>query len=124
MKLSQILALDALTCVFMGVALIAVTPALSSLLALPQDLLFYAGCLLLPIAVFMATLSRQVAPSSTGVWLVILGNVAWIFASVAVVASVLSNALGVGFLLLQAFIVAIFSLAEFKAVSRRDAGVV
>jgi hypothetical protein len=119
MKLAKILALDALTCALMGIALIVVASPLSILLALSQDLLFYAGCLLLPIAIYIGGLSRQINPSSTGVWLVIIGNIAWIFASVAVVAIVRPNALGVGFLLLQALVVAMFALAEFKAERRR-----
>jgi hypothetical protein len=104
----------------MGIALIVLAPALSPLLTLPHDLLFYAGCMLLPIAIFMAALSRQVAPSSAGVWLVILGNLAWILASLAVAAIVRPNALGVGFLLLQALVVAILALAEFTAGPRRQ----
>lgn len=122
-KLNNILALDALTCAMMGVGLTVAAPALSSLLALPQSLLFYAGCLLFPIAAFMAVLARQARPSPAGVWLVILGNAGWVLASLAVLAVAGPNVLGIGFLIVQAVVVALLALAEFNALARRPAGI-
>lgn len=74
--------------------------ALAPLLALPRDLLFHAGCVLFPIAIFMAVL-----------------------ASLAVLMLRGPNMLGVGFLAARALVVALLALAEFKAVSRQAAGV-
>jgi hypothetical protein len=119
--LNKVLDLDAVTCALMGVALTLAAAPLSELLALPQSLLFYAGCLLFPIAAFMAVLARQAMPSPAGVWLVILGNAGWIVASIAVLAVAGPNMLGVGFLVMQALVVAVLALAEFNALARRPA---
>lgn len=122
MTLNKILALDALTCALMGIALIFLATALSGLLALPQDLLFHAGWLLLPIALFMALLARQSRPSAAGTWLVILGNLAWVVASLTVLLIADPNALGVGFVVIQAIVVAGLARAEFGALPRHTAG--
>lgn len=122
MTLNKILALDALTCALMGIALIFLATALSGLLALPQDLLFHAGWLLLPIALFMALLARQSRPSAAGTWLVILGNLAWVVASLTVLLIADPNALGVGFVVIQAIVVAGLAWAEFGALPRHTAG--
>jgi len=122
-NLNRILGLDALTCAVMGVVLIAGAPALSTLLALPSTLLFYAGCLLFPIAAFMTILACQTAPWPAGVWLVILGNAGWIAASLVVLVASGPNVLGVGFVIVQALVVALLALAEFNALNRRRAGI-
>ncbi|MGH0248871.1 hypothetical protein NKY46_23575 [Sinorhizobium meliloti] len=115
MTINKILAFDALTCVLMGIVLTLWATAL----ALPRDLLFYAGCVLFPIAIFMAVLARQDRPRSAGVWLVIAGNAAWVLASLAVLLLADPNRWGVGFLVAQALIVALLALAELKAVGRQ-----
>lgn len=118
MTTNKILAFDALTCALMGVVLTLSAGALAPLLALPRDLLFYAGCVLLPIAIFMAVLARQDRPWAAGVWLVIAGNAAWVLASLAVLLLTDPNMLGAGFLAGQALVVAVLALAEFKTVGR------
>ncbi|MBL0937098.1 MAG: hypothetical protein IBJ07_20350 [Rhizobiaceae bacterium] len=123
MTLKKVLNLDAVTCALMGVALTVAAAPLSELLALPQSLLFYAGCLLFPIAAFMAVLARHAMPSPAGVWLVILGNAGWVVASIVVLAVTGPNMLGVGFLVIQALAVALLALAEFNALARRPAGI-
>lgn len=119
--LKKVLNLDAVTCALMGVALTVAAVPLSTLLALPQSLLFYAGCLLFPIAAFMAVLARQAMPAPAGVWLVILGNAGWVLASFAVLAVAGPNLLGIGFLIVQALVVALLALVEFNALARRTA---
>lgn len=118
MTIKKILALDALTCALMGVVLTLSASALAPLLALPRDLLFYAGCLLFPIAIFMGVLARQDRPWAAGVWLVIVGNAAWVLASLVALLLVAPNMLGAGFLAGQALVVAVLALAEFKTVGR------
>ncbi len=119
MTLNKILGFDALTCALMGAVLTFASASLATLLALPQELLFYAGCLLFPIAAFMAVLALQAQPWAAGVWLVVLGNAGWVVASLAVLIIAAPNALGIGFLLIQAVVVAVLAFAEFKAVARR-----
>lgn len=123
MSINKILAFDALTCALMGIVLTLSAATLESLLSLPRDLLFYAGCLLFPIAIFMAVLALRSQPLGIGVWLVILGNAAWVLASLAALMLTDPNTLGVGFLLAQALVVAVLAMAEFKAVGRPAASV-
>lgn len=123
MSINKILALDALTCAIMGIVLTLSASALAPLLSLPGDLLFYAGCLLVPIAIFMAVLAHQDQPWTIGVWLVILGNAAWVLASLAVLLLTNPNMLGAGFLMAQALVVAVLASAEFKTVGRSAADV-
>ncbi|MDI6029380.1 hypothetical protein QBK99_24800 [Corticibacterium sp. UT-5YL-CI-8] len=123
MTINKILAFDALTCALMGIVLALSATVLAPLLALPHDLLFYAGCLLFPIAIFMAVMARQGQPWAVGVWLVIAGNAAWVLASVAVLLLTAPNMLGGGFLVAQALVVALLALAEFKAVGQKTASV-
>lgn len=123
MTLNRILAFDALTCALMGLVLIVSAPVLCELLALPKSLLSYAGWLLIPIAIFMAVLSRQATPWAAGVWLVILGNAGWVVASLAVLAATSPNLLGVGFILFQALVVAVLAAAELGAVRRQPASI-
>jgi small-conductance mechanosensitive channel len=119
MTINRILTLDALTCGWMGIVLVASAAQLSTLLALPPDLLFYAGCLLLPTALFMAALGRQATPRQAGLWLVILGNAAWVLASIATLIIVGPNILGALFIGIQALVVAVLAMAEFNSVARR-----
>ena len=121
MTINRILVLDALTCAAMGLVLVMGAQPLSSLLALAPGLLFYAGCLLFPIALFMAVLARQARPWPAGVWLVVAGNGSWVLASIAVLFTMGPNALGALFLAIQALVVGALALAEFRAVVRRPA---
>jgi hypothetical protein len=121
MTINKILDFDALTCAAMGVVLTSSATTLAPLLALPRDLLFYAGGVLFPIALFMAVLARQARPWVSGVWLVVLGNAAWVVGSLAVLVAAAPNALGAAFLVLQALVVALLALAEFRAIAGRPA---
>lgn len=123
MTINKILAFDALTCTLMGIILTLSSATLAPLLALPQNLLFYAGCALFPIAIFMAVLACQSHPWGAGVWLVILGNAGWVLASLAVLIGTSPNALGVGFVIAQALVVALLALAEFKTAGRMAIGI-
>ena len=118
MTLNKLLGIDALTCALIGVLLTTFAPALSTLLALPHDLLSYSGGLLLPIAAFMAVLAWQARPWTIGVWLVAVGNGVWILASLTVLIALGPNVLGAGFLALQALVVAVLTMAEFNALAR------
>jgi hypothetical protein len=114
MPIRKILALDAATCALMGLLLISATSYLSNLLGMPAQLLNYAGLLLLPIALFMAIVAWQTVPSAAGIWLIIVGNAAWVVASLVVLVFFDSNALGVAFVLSQAAVVAVLMSAEFS----------
>lgn len=68
----------------------------------------------------MATLSLQTRPLTAGVWLVVLGNWLWVAASAIVIFMTDANAFGVGFVVLQAIIVALLAWTEQQYL-RRDA---
>lgn len=116
LTLRQVLLADALTCAIMGAVLIFAARPLAEAFALPAPLLFYAGILLLPIAAFMALVGLRVPPPRWGVILVIAGNLAWVLASLALplLGRVAPNGLGLAFILVQAAIVAVLALLEYR----------
>lgn len=118
--LRQVLLLDAVTCAAMGALLLAAAGLLTTWLELPVPLLRYAGFALLPIAAFMAWVATRQPISPAGTWLVILGNWAWVAASVVLLVSgwVAPNGLGVAFVLVQAVVVAVLAVFETVGVRR------
>jgi hypothetical protein len=111
--LKQLLNFDALTCLLMGVALALGAGPLASLLGLPQTLLFYAGLALFPCAALMAITAKN--QNRALVWMVILGNVAWVIGSVFVAFTFEVTTLGMTFVLVQALAVDILVLLEWRA---------
>ncbi len=108
-------ALDALTCLFMGLLLLAFSDALGALFGLPPRLLLVAGLVLLPCAALMYATARSAGPNRLLGWLVVVGNLAWVLASIAIAAMLAPPPLGVGFLLAQAAAVAILAAMEARA---------
>lgn len=113
LPLRTILLFDAAACVGMGALLVALAGPLAALMALPAPLLFWAGMILFPVAGFMAVVARWLPGNQPAVMLVILGNVLWVAASVALLAGLVApNALGVVFVLGQAAFVAVMARLE------------
>ena len=122
LSLRTLLAVDAATCVLMGAALVAAPHALGEVLGLPPAFVGWAGVLLFPCALLMlvAALPRATPPALA--WLVVIGNAAWVIASVLVATVVFTpTALGVGFVLAQAAAVAVIAALEYRALPRRSA---
>ncbi|MBK4216051.1 hypothetical protein JJJ17_08950 [Paracoccus caeni] len=115
MTIDRLLILDALTCLAMGALLVIGGVWLAGLLHLPPMLLFYAGLVLFPVALLMALIGMMDRPSPAGVWLVILGNAGWVLASLLVLLVTQPNAFGTAFVLLQVVVVAVLTLAEYRA---------
>lgn len=117
LTLKTLLVADALTCAVMGVALLVASAPISAITQIPQALLFWAGLSLLPIAAFMAMTAAFAPASRWAVGLVIIGNIAWVAASLLLpIGGFISpNALGWIFLIGQAAIVAIVAKLEFDA---------
>ena len=117
--LRRLLLTDAATCAAMGLALDLGAAPLASLTGLPAPLLLAAGLSLLPIAVFMALVAWR--PHPAAVRLVVLGNAAWVAASLLLLVSgpltgwAAANGLGVAFVLAQALAVAGLALLEQAA---------
>lgn len=118
--LQTILKFDSATCALMGALLVSASGLVAGVTAIPANLLFWAGLLLLPVAAFMAVLAGTVLVPSLGTYLVIGGNLLWIVASLALpVAGVISpNVFGWILVLGQAVVVAGFVWAEWTAAQR------
>jgi hypothetical protein len=115
--LRRVLFADAATCVATGLFLALLAAPLAPYLGLGAGLLLYAGLALLPIAAFIAWVAAREHISPAGVWLVIVGNVLWVLASLALLFAVSPTALGYAFVVGQALIVA--ALAEMEYVGLR-----
>jgi hypothetical protein len=113
--LARILTLDAATCAAMGLLLVLASGPIAGLTAIPAGLLFAAGALLLPIAAYMALVARAGTGNAALVWLVILGNVGWVVASLALFGFIAPNGLGVTLILGQALVVALLAWLEGTA---------
>ncbi|WP_322999779.1 hypothetical protein [Castellaniella sp.] len=114
-RLQPLLAFDAATCMAMGALLLAASETIAALTYLPASLLFWAGAVLLPIAVFIGGLSRVQPPPRWAVMVVIVGNIAWGLASIVLptLGLVQPNALGWIFMLGQAAVVLLLAMLEY-----------
>lgn len=94
---------------------------LSGLLEVPAPLLMWAGIICIASAALMAYAgTREPVPVGLA-WLIVIGNVGWVAASLALVAGVIRpNALGVAFILAQAAAVALVTKLEHDGVRRRS----
>jgi hypothetical protein len=110
----RVLFLDAATCLATGLLLSLFAAPLAGLFGLPASLLLYAGLALFPIAAFMAAIALARVTPRWGIWIVILGNVAWVVASLAVLFVTVPSMLGHVFVIAQAAAVAVLAAAEYR----------
>ena len=115
--LRRVLALDSLSCLFMGLAMGLGTEALAPLFGLPEPLLRFAGLALLPLAAFIGWLASRPVPPRALVWLVIIGNLGWTAESFATIAQQQPTALGAAFVATQAL--AVLGLAGLEYLGLR-----
>ncbi len=118
LPLRTILAIDAATCLVMGALLLVAATPIAALTGLPPGLLFHAGAVLLPIAVFIGILAALTVAPRAAVALVVVGNAAWVLASLLLPLSglVRPNAIGIAFLVGQALVVAVLAKLEADAI--------
>lgn len=121
--LQGVLLLDAATCVAAGALMAFGSSFVAGLTAIPAPLLTWAGLILFPVAALMAYAGLQASPPRPLVWLIILGNIGWVAASLAVFAFIGPNALGHVFIVAQAAAVAVLALLEHNALLRSGAAV-
>jgi len=116
--LRTVLLVDAATCLAAGALMAFGAGALSTLLNLPRGLLLEAGIVLFPVAAFMAIAATRARLSAPLVWLVIIGNVLWVFGSAWVLASgvLAPNVVGKAFVVIQAAAVVILTVLEVRGV--------
>ena len=105
----------------MGAAAAALTIAgsgfLSSLLALPAGLIFWAGVALVPVALFLFVMARADEVPRSWLTEIVAINALWVMASFAILFSgwVQPNLLGTLFIVAQAGAVALFAVLEAGA---------
>lgn len=121
--LRTLLLLDAATCTGMGAILTLAAAPLAAWTAIPASLLFYAGAVLFPVAVFMGMVAMRALANRTAVWLVVAGNGLWVAASLGLLVGgwIAPNALGQAFIVAQALAVALFAVLEHLAGRRSSA---
>ncbi len=121
-NLRQLLWLDAVTCLGMGLVLVVGAGWLAGLTGLPSALLVFAGALLFPSAALMAYTAGRADKPAPLMWMIIGGNVLWIAASLALMFGpwFTPGVTGQIFIGIQALAVAV--LAGLEHVAWRDAG--
>jgi hypothetical protein len=119
--LQNILLLDAATCVAAGTLMAFGSNFVSGLTAIPAPLLTWAGLILFPVAALMVYAGLQATAPRPIVWLIVLGNAGWVAASLALLAVISPNGLGVAFILAQAAAVAVLALLEHSGLQRSGA---
>jgi len=120
--LRKVLLLDAGTCVAAGAVMSLLAGPLARLTAIPESLLLTAGLALFPVAAFMAFVARMPSIPKAAVWLIVLGNAAWVAGSALLLLAALirPNGFGVAFILAQALAVAVLAWLEFDRMPRRE----
>ena len=115
--LKNILLLDAVVSGAAAVLMAAGASLLGPFLNLPVALLFWAGIVLMPWVALLVMLSRREGLSRMMLLDVVLVNVAWVVASIGIVAFgfVEPNMLGVAFVVAQALAVALFAALQYAA---------
>lgn len=122
--LSNVLLLDAATCVAAGALMAFGSNFVAGLTSIPAPLLYWAGVVLFPVAALMIYAGLQTPPPRALVWLIILGNVGWAIASLGVFGFIAPNALGYIFIIAQAGAVAVLAFLEHGAMQRSPAAAV
>lgn len=108
----RVLLVDSLTCAAAGGFMTLASGPLATVTELPRSLLFIAGLCLLPVSAlfvwmaFTRVLSRQL------VIVAVVGNIAWVIASMAALANNEPSPWGVAFVLAQALVVGVLALLE------------
>ncbi|MGQ0639777.1 MAG: hypothetical protein ACT4P6_03255 [Gemmatimonadaceae bacterium] len=120
--LKRALLLDATASGGMGLLLVLAAGSLERLLGLPRDLLSYVGLFLLPFAGLLLWVATRRTPATSLVAAIVVGNVLWVAASVALLLSDLVNptVLGEAFVIAQAAAVTLFAYLEYAAVRARS----
>ena len=118
--LRRVLAADAAISAASGLAMALGAGLASRWLGLPAPLLQFAGASCLPFALGVAWLALRPRPPRAGVCTVIVINALWALECLALAAGagVEPSAFGIGFLLLQAIVVAGLAELEFMGLRR------
>ena len=93
---------------------------LSSLLNLPEALLRNVGLFLILYGALVGYLGMQTRPATPAVWTVIAANSLWVLDSILILVLgwVQPSALGYGFIIFQALVVALFAELQYLGLRR------
>jgi hypothetical protein len=116
--LRRALLADAVASAGTGLMMALGAGALDRLLGLPAMLLTEAGIFLLPYAAFVGWMGTRSSLPEGLVWLVILGNAAWVLASIGLFLFVAPTALGYAFVIGQALVVGLFAELQYIGLKR------
>ncbi|MGQ0583978.1 MAG: hypothetical protein ACT4O6_18730 [Reyranella sp.] len=118
--LRTVLLVDAATCVVAGAVMALGAALVNGLTNIPTTVLLPAGLSLFLIAAFMAFVATRPILSKPAVWLIIVGNAAWVVGSLylAMGGAIAPNLLGQVFIGSQAAAVAILTLLERRGVAQ------
>lgn len=120
--LRKVLVTDSLTCAACGALMSLGATQLATIIAIPRELLFYAGLSLFPVAALMAFVAARGLRSVLLVWLVIVGNAAWTLASLWLLleSNIQPNVYGKVFVGFQAAVVAALTALELRYAPASD----
>lgn len=110
--LRRVLMADASSGVGMGALHLAFTPAVAGATGLAPALLTWSGLALFPCAALMLWTALRRPLALPAVWVIVLGNAAWVLASLALLAQGTLPALGVAYVLAQAAVVGVLAALE------------
>lgn len=118
--LRRVLIVDALASAASGALMALGAGPLAAALALPEDLLRYAGIALLPFAALVGYLATRATLPRAAVGAVIAANALWVVESLWLLASgwLAPTALGIAFVLAQAAAVALLAELEYLGLRR------
>jgi hypothetical protein len=118
--LRRILYIDAATCIATGLLLTIGAGLIAQITAIPASVSLFAGLSLFPVALFIGFVATRKVLMPALVWLVILGNAAWVAASLWLIlgGAVAPNAWGIAFILGQAAAVALLAELEYFGLRR------
>lgn len=121
-SLRNLLVVDAGTCAALAAILLLAARPLGDLMDIPSALLIWAGFVLVPTAVFMATCAILSVTRAWGAWLVVLGNAGWVVVSLALPISggISPNILGWTFIVAQSAAVSVLAVLEYRALRPRQ----
>ncbi|MGO1000806.1 hypothetical protein [Lysobacter sp. CA196] len=122
--LRRALVADALVSGAAGALQVAATGPLSGLLAIDAAWLQRSGMLLFVWTAFLGWVLTRKAVSPALAWTVIAVNLAWVAASILILVegAIAPNTLGMGYVLAQAAVVAIFAELQFFGLRRQSRG--
>lgn len=116
--LRRVLLADAVASAGAGLLMAFGANFLTGLLGLPTMLLIEAGIFLLPYAAFVGWMGTRGKLPKALVWLVILGNAAWVLASIGLLVWLAPTALGYAFVIGQALVVGLFAELQYIGLKR------